>query len=92
MRYLLALCLALWGTTTKAETITPQYLIDNYPLATIGGCTDSESGEEGKCFIFLAGDGYYLVFVQKDEPVFIRQVKPPNPYVEVWRAKLGVSL
>jgi hypothetical protein len=91
MRYLLALCLALWATTTNAD-ITPDQVLEMYPLYQHAQCEDNETGDKGTCFMFKAGEDFYLVFVQEGKPVFMRYIKPPNPYVEVWRAPQGVSL
>jgi len=90
MRYIIALCLALWGTTTKADITVGEVL--KLPLMQRSGCQDNETGEVGMCYLFQGSDGYYLLFTQKDMPVFMRYIKPPNPYVEVWRAPRGVSL
>jgi len=88
---ILVLCVAiLTPSTTVADT--PEFVRDNYPLVTAGGCEDQVSGEQGVCFIFATSGGFYLVFVQDGKPVFMRYIVPPNPYVEVWRAPRGVAL
>jgi len=87
----LSALLAMMGPTAMGQT-TPNEVANQYPLVERRPCTDNESGEPGFCFLFQAGDGYYMVFTQDDAPVFMRHVVPPNPYVEVWRAPQGVSL
>ena len=84
MRILLALCLALWGTTIKAEE--PNTIWDNYPLLNDSPCLDSETGQLGHCFMFDRGDGtYYMVFAQRGEPVFVRQTLKDGGYITVWK-------
>ena len=84
MRILLALCLALWGTTIKAKE--PNTIRDNYPLIAESPCSDSESGQSGHCFMFDRGDGtFYMVFTQQGEPVFVLQTLKEGGYITVWR-------
>ena len=84
MRILIALCLALWGTTIKAEE--PNTIRDNYPLVIDSPCSDSESGQSGRCYMFDRGDGtFYTVFTQHGEPVFVRQTLKEGGYITVWR-------
>ena len=84
MRILLALCLALWGTTIKAEE--PNTIRDNYPLIAESPCSDNESGQSGRCYVFDRGDGtFYMVFTQQGEPVFVRQTLKEGGYITVWR-------
>lgn len=84
MRILLALCLVLWGTTIKAEA--PNTIKDNYPLIAESPCSDSESDQSGRCYMFDRGDGtFYMVFTQQGEPVFVRQTLKKGGYITVWR-------
>jgi len=84
MRILLALCLVLWGTSTKAEN--PYTIRGNYPLLSQTPCADKESGQLGHCFMFDRGDGtYYMVFAQRGEPVFVRQTLQGGGYITVWK-------
>ncbi len=97
MRYLAIVTLfaSLAMTAVMAQTtLTPDDVLRQYPLIDRGPCTDNESGERGFCFLFRAGDGFYMVFMQNDAPVFMRHVVPPNPYQTIWRADtpLGTSL
>ena len=84
MRILLALCLALWGTTIKAEE--PNAIRDNYPLIVESPCSDSESGQSGRCYMFDRGDGtFYMVFTHGGKPLFVRQTLKEGGYITVWR-------
>ena len=94
MKAILFALFAMMASMATAETsLTPDQVRERYPFAGAGQCTDNESGEQGFCHMF-AGKGYfYLVFVQDGKPVFMRYVKPPEPYVTVWRSRpLGTSL
>ena len=84
MRILLALCLALWGTTIRAEG--PNTIRDNYPLIAESPCSDSESGQSGHCYVFDCGDGtFYMVFTRGGKPLFVRQTLKGGGYITVWR-------
>ena len=84
MRILLALCLALWGTTIKAES--PDTIKDNYPLEHESLCRDVLSGDKGYCFMFGRGDGtVYIVFTQLGVPLYVRQTLIGGGYITVWR-------
>jgi len=84
MRILLALCLALWGTTIKAEN--PYTIRGNYPLLSQSPCVDKESGLVGHCYMFDRRDGtFYMVFTQEGEPVFVRETLQEGGYITVWK-------
>jgi hypothetical protein len=85
LQTLLVLLFASLATTTHA--LAPDDVRAKYPLVSAQPCQDNESKERGTCFLFDAGDSLYMVFVQNGHPVFIRQVVPGSPYVEVWRAR-----
>jgi len=91
MRYIIALCLLLTPASSMAE-ITVDDLYGKYRVIYETWCTDNATGREGVCTTFDAGFGFYLLFCEDGVPVFIRFMKPPNPYVEVWRAPRGVAL
>ncbi len=86
---LLALCLALGATTTRA---------DEPPPVPEGGlnfyyetpCTDNETGAAGYCYLGQAVDGTtYLTFFQDGELMFIRKITGET-YETVWtRATYG---
>lgn len=71
-------------TATTATALTPDDVRTQYPLVTLGACTDTETSESGYCFIFDAGQGMYLVFVQNGAPVWMRYLEPGQPYHQVW--------
>lgn len=77
---------------SQAGALTPDEVAAQFPVVQQGPCTDNETGDGGTCFLFRSEDGFYVVFVQNGEPVFMRHVVPPEPYVEVWRAPAGISL
>jgi len=95
MKYLAIVTLfaSLAMTAVMAQT-TPDDVLRQYPMIDRGNCTDNESGERGFCFLFRDGPGFYMVFTQDGEPVFMRHVVPPAPYQTIWRADtpLGTSL
>lgn len=89
----LIVAMVLMTTPTYAEDITPQYVKENYPLALSGPCKDNESGERGGCYMFLRPDGqFYMVFVQKNAPVFMRLTKGDGTYETVWTATTGTPI
>jgi hypothetical protein len=96
MSYLAIVSLSVFTAmmVNQATALTPDDVLRQYPLLESGPCVDNESGERGFCFLFRSGDGYYMVFMQDDAPVFMRHVVPPNPYQTIWRADtpLGTSL
>lgn len=71
---LLALCLALGATTTRADEPPP---VPEGGLSTIyeAPCSDNETGIEGYCYFMqdVSGD-VYLTFWVNDELMFIRHV------------------
>jgi len=78
-----------------AETnLTPNDVRERFPLIQRAPCTDQESGEGGLCFLFDAGNSFYMVFTQQGVAIFMRHVVPPNPYQTIWRADTpqGIAL
>jgi hypothetical protein len=84
----LALLLALFFPSV-ATALTPDDVRERYPLMQRNSCTDNETGEQGICFLFEAPYGFYMVFVQQGQPVFLRRVVPPAAYETIWRATPG---
>ena len=81
---ILALSLALVASTTRAETITPDYLAENVPIIGTQLCIDRESNAQGRCYMFLTEEGVtYMVFIQYGNPVFVRKVVGDG-YETVW--------
>lgn len=78
----LSLVLSLSGGA-KAETVTPEWLLENGQLADHSPCTDQESGEQGRCYLIFVGENVYMVFTQYGEPVFIRTMGERG-YEQVW--------
>lgn len=90
---ILVSCIVLMTATKALADLTPDEVRDRYPMVSTAPCTDEESGERGHCYLFWAGNGYYLVFVQDREPVFMRYMEPPEPYETVWRSRpAGIAL
>ena len=72
--------------SAPAIALTPNEVRENYPLLTQAPCSDSESGQSGRCYMFDRGDGtFYMVFTQQGEPVFVRQTLKEGGYITVWR-------
>jgi len=89
----LALLIALWASSTRAEN--PETIRQNYPMITFSQCVDNVSSDRGLCYLFdrMTGDGnMYVVFVQYGKPVWVRETLPDGSYLVVWEATMGVSL
>jgi len=79
---LLVSCFALTG---KAQAdVTPGEVRKLYPLVVEARCTDKETGNQGRCYVFDAGEDTYMVFTQYGKPVFMRHSKDGEPYTQVW--------
>lgn len=80
------LCLALWGTTTRAEPPPPVPDGGLRHLDQGVACTDYETGLDGKCFHSLdLKNNYYIAFYTfGDLCMVIWQVKD-GQNVELWR-------
>jgi hypothetical protein len=80
------------GNGLAETSLTPDDVRERYTLIQRAPCTDDESGAEGTCFLYQAPNEYYLVFVQRGQPTFMRHVVPGMPYQTIWRNTPGTNI
>ena len=82
---LIALSFVLWAGSVSSQEL-PQVPEGGLLPYKVSDCTDNESGQSGRCYVFDRGDGtFYMVFTQQGEPVFVRQTLKEGGYITVWR-------
>ena len=82
---LIALSSVLWAGSVSSQEL-PQVPEGGLLHYKVSDCTDNESGQSGRWYMFDRGDGtFYMVFTQQGEPVFVRQTLKEGGYITVWR-------
>lgn len=89
VRICLALCLALWGTTTRADNPLPPVPEGGLMVIYESECQDTATGVEGYCVVSQDRQGnQYVIFAVEGEVKEIRQVTG-DTYVVIWALAPG---
>lgn len=89
---LLALCLALWGTTTRADNPLPPVPEGGLMVVAQGDCTDVATGVPGYCVMSQDRQGnVYVIFAIDGEPREIRQVVG-DTFKVIWSSTEAIVL
>jgi hypothetical protein len=68
----------LWEDVERPSDLHGQRILEK------ARCTDSESGEQGRCIVIGVGKALFMVFHDQRGPVFLRRVIPGIPYQTIW--------
>lgn len=84
MRQFILVLVAVFATL-KAEASPMPALPQDVSIVGTSECVDHESKQKGICFMFSQSNGdFWMVFVQDDQPKFMRWVPKGEDYQNVW--------
>ena len=83
---LILVTVTIFGMPSWAVSeITRPHELHGLPLLQRALCTDSETGEQGVCFIIQGPDTIYMVFHHHNGPPrFLRRLNEDGTYSTIW--------